>query len=79
MRVGAVCVMCVWRHIYVSSQVNKIREIPQHPHIVVTHTDSEKLYVWNTVTQPNRALDKACPPAFLLTQKPFMPLCEEAS
>lgn len=40
-------------------QVNKIREVPQHPHIVVTHTDSEKLYVWNTVTQPNRALDKA--------------------
>ena len=69
MEVGAVCVMHVWRHIYGCLQVNKIREVPQHPHIVVTHTDSEKLYVWNTMTQPNRALDKARPPAFLLTPK----------
>lgn len=39
-------------------QVNKIREVPQHPHIVVTHTDKPELYVWNLDTQPNRASDK---------------------
>ena len=39
------------------TQVNKIREVPQHPHIVVTHTDAPQLYVWNLETQPNRASD----------------------
>ena len=39
-------------------QVNKIREVPQHPHILVTHTDAKELYVWNVLTQPNRAFDK---------------------
>lgn len=39
-------------------QVNKIREVPQHPHIVVTHTDKPELYVWNLETQPNRASDQ---------------------
>ena len=39
-------------------QVNKIREVPQHPHILVTHTDARELYVWNVLTQPNRAFDK---------------------
>ena len=42
-------------------QVNKIREVPQHPHIVVTHTDKPQLYVWNLETQPNRASDKVIP------------------
>ncbi len=35
-------------------QVNKIRELPQHPHVVVTHTDSELLHVWNMERQPDR-------------------------
>ncbi|CAK0756589.1 hypothetical protein CVIRNUC_002468 [Coccomyxa viridis] len=39
-------------------EVNKIREVPQHPHILVTHTDAKELYVWNVLTQPNRAFDK---------------------
>lgn len=39
-------------------QVNKIRECPLHPHIVVTHTDAQELYVWNIEKQPNRAFDK---------------------
>lgn len=39
-------------------QVNKIRELPQHPAVVVTHTDAPELYVWNTVTQPNMTRDK---------------------
>ena len=47
-------VMCI--------QVNKIREVPQHPHIVVTHTDAPQLYVWNLETQPNRATDKVPSP-----------------
>lgn len=38
-------------------QVNKIRELPQHPAIIVTHTDAPELYVWNTVTQPNMTRD----------------------
>ncbi len=33
--------------------MNKIRELPQHPQIVVTHTDAPELYVWNTDTQPD--------------------------
>jgi hypothetical protein len=40
------------------AQVNKIRECPQHPHIVVTHTDAKELYVWDIEKQPNRATDK---------------------
>ena len=40
-------------------QVNKIREVPQYPHILVTHTDAKELYVWNVLTQPNRATEKA--------------------
>eukprot|EP00887_Chlorella_sp_A99_P002859 scaffold6.g2859.t1 len=35
-------------------EVNRIRELPQHPHVVVTHTDAPQLYVWNTSTQPAR-------------------------
>ncbi|KAG1673556.1 hypothetical protein FOA52_003856 [Chlamydomonas sp. UWO 241] len=40
--------------LYHPGEVNKIREIPGHPHLVVTHTDSPELYVWNTDTQPDR-------------------------
>ena len=42
----------------VLSQVNKIRECPLHPHMVVTHTDAKELYVWDIEKQPNRATDK---------------------
>jgi histone-binding protein RBBP4 len=38
--------------------VNKIREVPQHPEVIVTHTDAPELYVWNTQTQPNAQRDK---------------------
>jgi histone-binding protein RBBP4 len=34
-------------------EVNKIRDLPSHPHVVVTHTDSPELYVWNMETQPD--------------------------
>ncbi|EFJ52946.1 hypothetical protein VOLCADRAFT_30886, partial [Volvox carteri f. nagariensis] len=40
--------------IYHPGEVNKVREIPQHPEVVVTHTDSPQLYVWNMDQQPNR-------------------------
>mmetsp|Transcript_32664 Transcript_32664/g.45343 ORF Transcript_32664/g.45343 Transcript_32664/m.45343 type:complete len:628 (+) Transcript_32664:100-1983(+) len=39
-------------------EVNRIRECPQHPHIVVTHTDAPELYVWNVITQPSDPKDK---------------------
>lgn len=39
-------------------EVNKVREIPQHPSVVVTHTDAPQLYVWNTDTQPHRNAEK---------------------
>lgn len=35
-------------------EVNRMRELPQHPHVLVTHTDSPDLFVWNTDTQPDR-------------------------
>lgn len=35
-------------------EVNRMREVPLHPHVLVTHTDSPSLYVWNTDTQPDR-------------------------
>ncbi|GLI70202.1 hypothetical protein VaNZ11_015014 [Volvox africanus] len=40
--------------VYHPGEVNKVREIPQHPEIVVTHTDSPQLYVWNMDRQPDR-------------------------
>lgn len=40
--------------IFHPGEVNKIRELPQHPHVVVTHTDSELLHVWNMERQPDR-------------------------
>jgi hypothetical protein len=39
------------------AQVNKIRELPQYPDVVVTHTDAAELYVWNTSSQPHCAPD----------------------
>ncbi|KAL4443046.1 hypothetical protein ABPG77_008537 [Micractinium sp. CCAP 211/92] len=36
-------------------EVNRIRELPQHPHVLVTHTDAPQLYVWNMEAQPDRA------------------------
>ena len=35
-------------------EVNRLRELPQHPHVVVTHTDSPLLFVWNLITQADR-------------------------
>lgn len=32
-------------------QVNRIRELPQHPYIVATHTDAPEVLIWNTETQ----------------------------
>lgn len=35
-------------------QVNKIREVPGHADVVVTHSDCKELYVWHTERQPSR-------------------------
>ncbi|KAI3436729.1 hypothetical protein D9Q98_006144 [Chlorella vulgaris] len=43
-------------------EVNRMRELPQHPHVLVTHTDSPSLYVWNTDTQPDRTGVKSTSP-----------------
>ena len=40
-------------------EVNKIREIPQQPHLVVTHTDDQELYLWNVTTQGHRGRERA--------------------
>lgn len=41
------------------AQVNKIREVPGHESILVTHTDAPEVLVWSLERQPNRASDKA--------------------
>ena len=35
-------------------EVNKLLDIPQHPSIVVTHSDCPDVYVWNFDAQPDR-------------------------
>ncbi len=35
-------------------QVNKIRELHQYPHVLITHTDAPELYVWNTDRLPDQ-------------------------
>uniref|UniRef100_A0A061SCG6 Histone-binding protein RBBP4 n=1 Tax=Tetraselmis sp. GSL018 TaxID=582737 RepID=A0A061SCG6_9CHLO len=49
----------VQKTIYHPGEVNKIRELPQHPTIVVTHTDSPDLFVWDMARQPERAGDQS--------------------
>eukprot|EP00798_Chlamydomonas_sp_ICE-L_P016080 gene16080-22219_t len=44
--------------IYHPGEINKIKELPQNVNILVTHTDSPDLYIWNTDIQPNRHNDK---------------------
>ena len=39
-------------------QVNKIREVPHHESVLVTHTDQAEVFVWSLERQPNRASDK---------------------
>jgi histone-binding protein RBBP4 len=71
--------------IFHPGEVNKIRELPQFPTIVVTHTDAAELYVWATDKQPDRSQDPVspspfqsithtaieCPPAPLYCAHPF--------
>ncbi|KAI8467538.1 MAG: WD40-repeat-containing domain protein [Monoraphidium minutum] len=40
------------KYIMHPGEVNKIRELPQHPEVLVTHTDAPELYVWNVDKQP---------------------------
>ncbi|KAL6755216.1 WD40 repeat-like protein [Haematococcus lacustris] len=44
--------------IFHPGEVNKIREVPGHPQLVVTHTDAPEVYVWNVDKQPHRSRDK---------------------
>ncbi|CAD7695435.1 unnamed protein product, partial [Ostreobium quekettii] len=36
-------------------EVNKLRDVPQHPDLIVTHTDAPELFVWNVDKQPVRS------------------------
>lgn len=44
--------------IFHPGEVNKIREVPGHESILVTHTDAAELFVWSLERQPDRAHDK---------------------
>eukprot|EP00891_Asterochloris_glomerata_P005462 jgi/Astpho2/5462/fgenesh1_pm.00077_%23_3_t len=46
-----------FKTIYHPGEVNKIRECPQEPSVLVTHTDAPELYVWSTERQHNRLGD----------------------
>ncbi|KAL8160858.1 hypothetical protein V2J09_012347 [Rumex salicifolius] len=35
-------------------EVNRIRELPQHNHIVATHSDTPDVYIWDIESQANR-------------------------
>ncbi|KAI4377789.1 hypothetical protein MLD38_015367 [Melastoma candidum] len=37
-----------------SAFVNRIRELPQNPDIVATHTDSPDVYIWDVESQPSK-------------------------
>lgn len=39
-------------------EVNKLREMPARPSIVVTHTDAPELYVWDLDAQPDRTAEE---------------------
>jgi len=39
-------------------EVNKMRELPENPSIVATHSDAKEVYIWHFDRQPNRAADK---------------------
>ncbi|GMH42256.1 hypothetical protein BSKO_10175 [Bryopsis sp. KO-2023] len=41
-------------------EVNKLRDCPLYPKIIVTHTDAPELYVWNVETQPHRSEKGRC-------------------
>lgn len=43
--------------IFHPGEVNKVLDVPQHPGIVITHSDSPDVYVWNFNAQPDRAAD----------------------
>jgi len=40
-------------------EVNRIRELPQHPNMVITHTDSPDVYVWDMSKQKDRSQEEA--------------------
>lgn len=40
--------------IVVRAQVNKIRELPDNPSIVATHSDAKEVFVWHFDRQPHR-------------------------
>ncbi|GFR43307.1 hypothetical protein Agub_g4373, partial [Astrephomene gubernaculifera] len=46
--------VAIVKTIYHPGEVNKVRELPQHPQLLVTHTDSSSLFLWNMERQPDR-------------------------
>ncbi|RMZ53608.1 hypothetical protein APUTEX25_003142, partial [Auxenochlorella protothecoides] len=41
--------------IYHPGEVNRLRELPSHPHLVATHTDSPLVFLWDVASQPRRS------------------------
>lgn len=41
-----------------SHQINKVREVPNHPELLITHADTPELFLWNIDKQPNRQKDR---------------------
>jgi histone-binding protein RBBP4 len=44
------------RIIHPGGEINRVRALTTSPHIIVTHTDSETVYLWDTKLQPHRPL-----------------------
>lgn len=51
-------------------EVNKLLDLPNHPSVVVTHSDTPDVFVWNFDTQKDRSVDLASPDAALKTPSP---------
>ncbi len=49
--------VCVIKTIVHPGEVNKLLDVPHHPHVVVTHSDAPEVYVWNFNTQRDRSTD----------------------
>ena len=43
-------------------EINRIKALHQQPDVVLTHTDSPRVYVWDFLRQPNRIVKMNCRP-----------------
>ncbi|MEW5308101.1 MAG: hypothetical protein WDW38_000086 [Sanguina aurantia] len=52
---------CLKEHkvIFHPGEINKVREVPNHPELLITHADTPELFLWNIDKQPNRQKDRS--------------------